>query len=114
MRAKVHGHFHEILGGRRPKRGEPPLACFAHFGLASEVVEFQEQSGLFDRRLFCHLFLRIFGEDILPLAGGFCCGPTRGRCSAVRGARAQLEALDFARDRLGKLAAETDFAGNLV
>src|SRR6266702_678716 len=41
LRTELHGHFHEVIGARGPKGGEPPLARFAHFGLTPEIVEFE-------------------------------------------------------------------------
>src|SRR2546429_5031260 len=67
-----------------PNTSEPPLSGFAHFGLTPQIVELQNQSRLFDRRLVRHLFLHgYFRRVILPLTCGFCRGLkliSRGWC----------------------------------
>src|SRR5205807_9908288 len=60
LRAKIHGHLHEIIGAGWPKRCEPALARLAHFGLTPEIVELQNQACFLDHRLFRHsFFLRV-------------------------------------------------------
>ena len=51
---QVAGNFYEVFRILGPELGEPPVARFAHFRLAPQIVEFKNQVGISGGRLLRH------------------------------------------------------------
>src|SRR5271155_3613143 len=49
-------NLYQLIGALRPEFRRKPVPRFAHFRLAAEIVEFQNQSGIVRGSFFCHVF----------------------------------------------------------
>src|SRR5580704_4135296 len=65
LRARGPDNFQEIIGALRPELAKPPAARLAHFRLAAQIVELENQLGISCSRFLSHRFLRLFGSHRL-------------------------------------------------
>src|SRR5271155_1106782 len=88
-------NLYQLIGSLRPEFRRKPVPRFAHFRLAAEIVEFQNQSGIVRGRFFCHVFASLvmfqkfcFEQPYLSdlIVKPYLSDPGNVRCHAFEGA----------------------------